>query len=232
MADDRVPPGVPSIPSPDDVDTAEAVAPPTGNGFLIDDPQEPSLDGEQLFRQAVEPAPPPPPRIEPVTRLDPPQGDDAPSPASNAVLLRVFGAILAVLGVFIFLESGDLAVGLVLLVAGLVLAVYLGSPDRLKREQVVDRWDCLISDGHGREDAVLDATIDRIDEQELPFVAYEERELAASLLRGGTRPFLVVTHDGNGRLRPLPHARQRARLRPEPADQLVPHLSPGVLRAA
>jgi len=78
----------------------------------------------------------------------------------------------------------------------------VGSPARLKREQVVDRWDCLISGGQGRGNEVVSATTARIDSQRLPFVHYEQRELAASLLRGGTRPFLVIGHQGNGRLRP------------------------------
>lgn len=200
MADDRVSPGVPATPSADDVDMMETVGPPSGNGFLIDDSDGPSLDGEQLFRQALTPEPPPLPTPATPQPLEP-STDDMSSLASNPVLLRLFGVFLAAIGVFIFLDTGEAPVALVLLAAGLVLIFYLGSPARLKREQVVDRWDCLIGGGHGHGDAVIDATIDRIDEQDLPFVAYEERELAASLLRGGTRPFLVVTHDGNGRLR-------------------------------
>jgi hypothetical protein len=182
MADDRVSPGVPATLSPDDVAVLETVAPPSGNGFLVDDPHGPSLDGEQLFRQELTSAPPPPHAPTETYPLEPATSDGS-TPAGNAVLLASGQQ-----------DKRDRQA------AG--FKADLGSPARLKREQVVDRWDCLIAGGHGRGDAIVDATLDRIDQQQLPFVSYKQRALAASLLRGGTRPFLIVTHDNNGRLRP------------------------------
>jgi hypothetical protein len=48
----------------------------------------------------------------------------------------------------------------------------------------------------------MQGTIARIDGQQLPQIQHETRDLAASLLRASTRPFLVVTHRGNRRLAP------------------------------
>ncbi|MDQ3547827.1 MAG: hypothetical protein M3439_03320, partial [Chloroflexota bacterium] len=201
MSDERNPVGSPSTPSADDVTSTPE--PSAGGGFLIDDHELPSLDGEQLFRQAVAPAPPRPAHVTPMSPLpDPAADEDDPAPADGARLARIGGFIAIGIGILALISTRELPFPLFLIIGGAILAFYVGSPARLKREQVVDRWDCLISAGQGRGNEVVAATTMRIDTQRLPFVHYEQRELAASLLRGGTRPFLVISHQGNGRLRP------------------------------
>ncbi len=79
MSDERNPAGSPSTPSADDVTSTPE--PPAGGGFLIDDQELPPLDGEQLFRQAVAPAPPRSPQATPMFPLpDPAPDEDDPAP--------------------------------------------------------------------------------------------------------------------------------------------------------
>jgi len=166
----------------------------TSSGFLTDiDELAENPDGDQIFRRAVQ---------LPIDHLENEStgGDHDPQlEATN--LARIGGWILLGLSVIAFLGTQQLALTLFLALVGAVLC-YLGSPERLSREQVVDRWDCLIGDAQGRADAVLAATTAHIDQQQLPFVSYQTRDLAASLLRGGTRPFLVIHHTDNSRLGP------------------------------
>jgi len=166
----------------------------TSSGFLTDS-DEPAgdPDGDQIFRRAVQP---------PIDQREDESTDEAHDPQLEAAnLARLGGWILLGLSLIVLIGTRDLPLPFFLALAGGVLC-YLGSPDRLSREQVVDRWDCLIGDAQGRADAVLAATMAHIDQQHLAFISYETRDLAASLLRGGTRPFLVIHHTDNGRLGP------------------------------
>jgi hypothetical protein len=205
MTDDRVPTGVPSPQTSDDLE--DNGVGPDGGGFLIEDAPQPPPDGEQLFWQAVEPEPPPAPWTpQPAT----PSGYSAeqtlyrPDPAGNAIMFRVFGLILVLLAPFIAADAssrGGLITAAVLFLVGLFLIFYLGSVERLRRDQVVDRWDILIDGGQGRRAEVLAGAVARIDSQGLPEIQHETRELATSYLRAETRPFLVVTHADNRRLK-------------------------------
>lgn len=162
----------------------------------------PELDGEQLFREAVRPTPPPrPPSLAPTPDGGPELTDgDEPTPDIGR-LARIFGLIVLAIGILALVTTQE-SFSLVLIVGGAILAFYIGSPNRLKRDQIVDRWDCLIAGAQGRGDEVLAAVTVHINRQALPFVEHEERDLAASLFRGGTRTFLVIWQDGNGRLKP------------------------------
>ncbi len=201
MSDERSPARNPSSPSTDDaIPTPE---PPAGDGFLIDDQERSPLDGEQLFRRAVAPTPPHSPHFAPMRPLpDPLPDEDDPAPVDHAQLARIGGFIAIGIGILALISTRELPLPLFLIVTGALLSFYVGAPARLRREQVVDRWDCLISGGQGRDDAVLETTKRLISSQRLPAVQHERRELAASRLRGGTRPFLVISQQGNGRLRP------------------------------
>ena len=205
MTDDRVPAGVPSPPSSDELE--EDGVQLGGSGFLIEDEPQQSPDGEQLFWQAVEPAPPPAPWTPEPT---PPSGYgteqtlNRPDPAGNAIMFRIFGIIAVLLAPFIAVDAdsrGGLITGVVLFLGGLFLIFYLGSVERLRRDQVVDRWDILIDGGQGRREQIMDGTTTRIDSQSLPQIQHETRELATSYLRAETRPFLIVTHADNRRLK-------------------------------
>lgn len=205
MTDDRVPAGVPSSETSDELE--DDGVQPDGSGFLIEDAPPSPPDGEQLFWQAVEPAPPPAPGTpEPAT----PSGYGTeqtlhrPDPAGNAIMFRIFGIIAVLIAPFIAVDAdsrGGLIAGAVLFLGGLFLIFYLGSVERLRRDQVVDRWDILIDGGQGRRDEIMAVTTTRIDSQGLPQIQHETRELATSYLRAETRPFLVVSHADNRRLR-------------------------------
>jgi hypothetical protein len=184
--------GVPSTAS------AESAASPSSGagGFLLGAQPESSVDGEQLFRQAVAAPPTPAPTSPPSGSPPPPPGID------NVTLCRILGLAAVGLGVLAFLSTREFPFPVILIVGGLILAFYIGSPARLKRDQIVDRWDLLIDGAAGRREEVMQGTIARIERQHLPQIQHEYRELAASLLRSATRPFVVVTHLGNGRIAP------------------------------
>lgn len=163
----------------------------------------PELDGEQLFREAVRPTPPPrPPYLAPTPDGDPELTDGDELTPDIARMARIFGLIVIGIGILALISTRELPLPAFLIAGGAILAFYIGSPNRLKRDQIVDRWDCLIAGAQGRGDEVLDAVTGHIDRQKLPNVEYDERDLAASLFRGGTRTFLVIWQDGNGRLKP------------------------------
>ena len=151
-------------------------------------------DGELMFQQAVQPGPAHQPAAEPPTWEPDPPSDLTP-------LARIGGWVLIGIGILALVSTRELPLPLFLAGLGVALA-YVASPARLTREQIVDRWDCLIPGAQDRGDEVLDAVTGHIDRQALPFVEHAERDLAASLFRGGTRTFLVIWHNGNGRLGP------------------------------
>jgi hypothetical protein len=202
-----------TLPDSDERNASLPLADPA-SGFLVDsqEPTDDSGDGthdqqagsEHLFRQAVAPAPPSSPKIRPTfPQPDPaPNNEDDPALADGAQMARIGGFIAIGIGILALILTRELPLPAFLIVGGTVLAFYIGSPNRLRRDQIVDRWDCLIDGAQGRGDEVLDAVIGHIDHQELPDVAYDERDLAASLFRGGTRTFLVIWNCGNGRLKP------------------------------
>lgn len=164
-----------------------------GSGFLLDDTESTWPDGDVLFQQAVTPT------IDDGGTIDPAW---EPAPSTDPVrLARIFGLIVLAVGILALLTTRE-SFSLIFIGGGAILAFYIGSPNRLRRDQIVDRWDCLIPGAQGRGDEVLDAVTTHIDRQALPDVEYDERDLAASLFRGGTRPFLVIWHDSNGRLKP------------------------------
>jgi hypothetical protein len=150
------------------------------------------VDGQRVFRQAVASYP---------TDAGPAEVDEPPTGIDNGVALRVAGGLAIALGIFMFLDTRQLQVPVILIGAGVILAFYLASPHRLLREQVIDQWDHLIPSGQGRGGDIMLSTTDRIDSQGLPALTWDERHLAASRLHGGTRPFLVITQRANGRLR-------------------------------
>ena len=164
---------------------------------------EPELDGEQLFRDAIRPiSPPRPPSPAPTPDGDPAMTDGDEPPPDIGRMARVFGLLMIAVGILAAITTRESPLPAFLIVVGAILAFYIGSPNRLKRDQIVDRWDCLIAGAQGRGDEVLTAVTGHVDRQALPFVEHEERDLAASLFRGGTRTFLVIWHNGNGRLKP------------------------------
>ena len=195
MPDERLPVGVPSTEQTDTSPDAEASSP--AGGFLLDNGHgEQPLDGQQLFDRAVAPAPAAAPPSPPLA------GNGSPEPIDNVILCRVAGLAAVAIGVIAFLNTRALPLPIILIVGGLVLALYIGSPERLRREHVIDRWDMLVDGATGRREEIVRGTVARIDAQGLSQVRHVERDLAASLLRGGTRPFLIVVHYGNRRLTP------------------------------
>lgn len=202
MSDDRVPPGVPSPQTSDQLE--DDASQPAGSGFLIEDAPPPP-DGEQLFRQAVEPqTPPPPPSMAPImSSYSPEQTLHRPDPAGNAIMLRVIGIIAVLIAPFLAVSAvsrGGLVVAAALFLGGLFFIFYLGSVERLRRDQVVDRWDILLDGAQGRRAQVTSGMLDRVDAHDVPAIEYETRDLATSFIRAETREFVVVTHDGNRRL--------------------------------
>jgi hypothetical protein len=194
---------VPDEPAPVVPATESAAAKPEptrAGGFLLNERPNQPLDGEQLFRQAIAPPPSATPASDSTGQ---PLGADVTSGGmDNVTLCRLAGIALVVFGLLALNSTREIPLPAALIVGGLVLAVYIGSPARLKREQIVDRWDMLMDGATGRRSEVMQGTVTRIDSQQLPQIHHETRDLAASLLRASTRPFLVVTHSGNRRLAP------------------------------
>lgn len=212
MPDDRLPQGGAARPPADE--TTHSVTPTANGGFLTDagDPAADWPDGDFLAQRSVAPSTPRPPSAVP-PRATPPgppgwgggnaSGDDE-LPATTietSVALRFGGLVALALGLIILYDTRELPVPLVLIVAGLLLIFYFGSPTRLLREQIIDRWDVLVDGAQGRGADIMTTVTQSIGQQALPAVAHAEQAFAASLVRGGTRPFLVISQDANGRLR-------------------------------
>lgn len=86
---------------------------------------------------------------------------------------------------------------------GIVLVVF-ATPIGLRGRQVIDRWDHLIPGGVGQREYVLMTVHEQLFLLRPPFIELEEVELSPGILRsmfGDTRPFLVIHHNANSRLR-------------------------------
>lgn len=187
MASHREPTSARSVEPDDDVAT---LAPPSGNGFLVD--AEP--------RRSEHHAP-----SRPLSYGSPASAPEDPPPTDPVSVAKVVGWGLIVLAVLIFLGTRSLPFPLFLLAGGIFVLYYVASPERLRREQVIDRWDLLVDGGRGHGEQVVRTTIVQIDQQRLPQVTYKQADLAPGILRGltgTTRPFLVVSQVGNRRLQP------------------------------
>ena len=196
MTPDREPTRVPPSAPEEDADGVPVGPSP---GFLLANRQD--LDPR------LAPGSPDQRPSSPTSAPEPPPSD---SSSDLVDILRIVGWGLAVFAFLIFLGTSDRSGGLlimllVMLLTGLGLALVATSPERLKREQVIDRWDLLIPGAQGQGDAVVTATTFQIDQQRLPRVRYEHTDLSPSILgslAGTTRPFLSVSQLGNRRLQP------------------------------
>ena len=75
----------------------------------------------------------------------------------------------------------------------------------LRRQHVIDRWDALIDGSCGQSDQVVQDTITTLSTWEVPYLRLRRADLAPSILRAlfrDRRPFLIVTHNQNHRLKP------------------------------
>jgi hypothetical protein len=75
----------------------------------------------------------------------------------------------------------------------------------LRRQHVIDRWDALIDGSCGQSDQVVQDTVTTLSTWEVPSLRLRRADLAPSLLRAlvrDRRPFLIVTHNQNHRLKP------------------------------
>lgn len=162
-----------------------------------------SSGGFLLSAQRAEPAHGTPRAATPTPeRSAAPAGADDSAPLDSATLLRILGVGAIVVGAVALLNTHELPLPLFLIIGGLILALYIGSPTRLMRDQVVDRWDCLIDGGQERGSDIIASTTARITGQGLPSVSHTQQQLTASALRGDPRPFLVISQRANSRLRP------------------------------
>ena len=124
--------------------------------------------------------------------------DETPGRASALIALALFGlALLALLAH---------AVALALLLGGCALggAVVAARSGTLRRRHIIERWDSLIVGGHGQAPAVVAATLAELDRLALPSLRRQVATLGPSVLRrlaGHTRPFLIISHTDNRRLR-------------------------------
>ena len=193
MSSDQKP--TPSLPDSLEADPDSVPLWQPGTGFLLDDDfgrTPASTDGTQDSSPSS-------PGIDPTPLSPDPSGGDL------VDILRILGGGLILLAVLIFLGSRSLPFPLFMLIAGLILIFVVGSPDRLRREQIIDRWDLLVSGGQGQGDAVVSATVFQIDQQKLPGVSYKHANFSPGIVRGlagNTRPFLVISQSGNRRLQP------------------------------
>jgi hypothetical protein len=76
----------------------------------------------------------------------------------------------------------------------------------LRRRQVIDRWDALLLAAHGQGERVVGQTVATLAAWQIPAIAHRRVALAPGVLRGlagDTRPFLVVAHTQNPRLKPF-----------------------------
>lgn len=116
----------------------------------------------------------------------------------------IAGAVLG-LGVILVLADAYLW-GFLFFLAGIAFLVFLSRGGSLKRQQIIDRWDALIDGGKGQSEAVVKDTVAGLVQREIPHIACQQVALAPGVLKGmlGTkRPFLVVTHNHNARLKPF-----------------------------
>lgn len=182
----------PRLAAPPELDNAseDAVPVQSSNGFLVD---EGSVDGAASHPNGTPPA-----------RSVAPSSAEA--PATDLLdILRIAGWGLIGLSWLIYLGTRSIPFPLLMLVVGVLLVFYISSPERLRREQVIDRWDTLISGGHGHADPIVTSTVWRIDQQQLPRVHYEQCDVSPGILSslaGKTRPFLVISQSANRRLQP------------------------------
>lgn len=193
MSSDHKPPPGPPDPLVADPDSVPLWQP--GTGFLLDDDFG-RTPASAVNNQSSSPSSP-----------DDDPNRSAPDPSGSELvdIFRILGGGLIVLAFLIFLGSRSLPFPVLMLIAGLILIFVAGSPDRLRREQIIDRWDLLISGGQGQGDAVVSATIFQIDQQQLPGVSYKQADFSPGIARGlagSTRPFLVISQSGNRRLQP------------------------------
>lgn len=94
---------------------------------------------------------------------------------------------------------------LLLLLAPLALVLtVLCWPYIVRRQQVVDRWDQMITGGRGHADAVLSDTLTMLSAMNLPQLNQHQAQYAPGILRslaGHRRPYLVISQTANVNLR-------------------------------
>ncbi len=108
--------------------------------------------------------------------------------------------------VLVVLFRLNATLGLIVLIIGAIAIFYLHSTGILRRRQVVDRWDALLVASSGNAPAVLEHTIATLTAMEVPDITWHMERLAPGWARGfagDTRPFLIVTHTRNRRLKPF-----------------------------
>ena len=114
------------------------------------------------------------------------------------------GIGLVVLGLFFLLVQAT-GFGLLLLLVGVIVAA-LGfrGGGVLRRQQIIERWDTLLDGAQGHGDQVVGTTLRSLDRMQLPAVHWAQDALSPGVLRGlagDTRPFLIVHHTANPRLK-------------------------------
>jgi hypothetical protein len=159
--------------------------------------------GPPLYQS--KPPPPPPPRPTP-----PPDGSPSPDDDSLDRLVALGRNLvlgLLALGVIMFLILATPTWGRVLVLAALVVVAVLVAPRLpgiLRRGQVIDRWDALLVAGHGQAERVVAQTVAALVARRVPQITWGMADLAPGWVRGfagDMRPFLVVAHTHNPRLK-------------------------------
>ena len=155
---------------------------------------------------ASSPASPQPPAPAPPSIPPTPQPEDGVEAAADWIRRNPgpIGIGLVVLGLFFLLLQAT-GFGLLLLLVGVIVAA-LGfrGGGVLRRQQVIERWDSLLDGAQGHGEQVVGTTVSELGRMQLPAVSWARAALSPGVLRGligDTRPFLVVNHTANPRLK-------------------------------
>lgn len=75
----------------------------------------------------------------------------------------------------------------------------------LGKEQVIERWDTLVAGADGKGESVMEGAERLLDDSKVPDVKMQRRSMSPGVvqgLRGGKRPFVVVSNISNPNLKP------------------------------
>lgn len=124
-------------------------------------------------------------------------------PVSQHPVAVILTSLLFIAGV-ISLLMDRLLIGPPLLLGALLVYLIWNTPTRLRRRQIIDRWDFVVAGGNGRDDTVIDATRVYLSALQPPHVTLHDTMLASGIWRsvlGDVRPFIIVQNTTNSRIR-------------------------------